>query len=61
VQVERQPHDAGELDKLETVAGMLGMEVPSLYFFDRTGFSKRLRQIDRERSGVHLVATSEMR
>ncbi len=53
-------HDAGELDKLQTVAQMLDLEDPPLYFFDRTGFSDRLRQIGRERSGVHLIGTSDM-
>jgi uncharacterized protein len=53
-------HDAGELDKLQTVAQMLDAQDPPLYFFDRTGFSERLRQIARERADVHLIATSEM-
>lgn len=53
-------HDAAELDKLQTVAQMLDAEDSPLYFFDRTGFSERLRQIARERADVHLIATSEM-
>lgn len=53
-------HDAAELDKLETIAQMLYATRPALYFFDRTGFSKRLREIDRERSDVHLVGTNEL-
>ncbi len=53
-------HDAGELDKLQTIARMLGVEDPPLYFFDRTGFSERLREIAAERSEVHLVTTGEM-
>ncbi len=53
-------HDAGELDKLQTVAQLLGIEAPPLYFFDRTGFSGRLRDIERERSDVHLVMTADM-
>lgn len=31
-----------------------------LHFFDRTGFSRRLRQVARERPDVHLVATADM-
>jgi uncharacterized protein len=54
------PHDAGELDKLQTIARLLDARAPSLYFFDRTGFSPRLRQIARERSDVHLVRTAEL-
>lgn len=53
-------HDAAELDKLETIAQMLGAARPSLYFFDRTGFSKRLREIGRERQDVHLIGTDEL-
>ncbi len=53
-------HDASELDKLQTIAQMLGVEDPALYFFDRTGFSGRLRQIASERPEVHLIATAEM-
>ncbi len=48
-------HDAAELDKLETVGQMLGVGSPALYFFDRTGFSERLREIERERSEVNLI------
>jgi hypothetical protein len=47
-------------DKLETVAQMLGIDVPPLYFFDRTGFSDRLREIARERPDVHLISTAEL-
>jgi AAA+ ATPase superfamily predicted ATPase len=53
-------HDAAELDKLQTVARILDVGEPPMYFFDRTGFSPRLRQIAAERSGVHLVATRDM-
>ena len=54
-------HGAGELDKLETVARMLDIDTPPLYFFDRTGFSPRLQQIARERPDVHLIMISDMR
>jgi len=54
------PHDAAELDKLQTVAQMLDIDLRPLYFFDRTGFSKRLHQIARERPDVHLLATTDM-
>lgn len=55
-------HDAGELDKLETIASMLDAEAPQLLFFDRTGFSPRLREIAAERGpeGVRLVPVSEL-
>jgi len=39
---------------------MLDVEQPALYFFDRTGFSQRLRELGRERADVHLVTTSQM-
>lgn len=59
-------HQAGELDKLETIAGLLARDdllarptVP-LLFFDRTGFSDRLREIERERDDVRLVLTSDL-
>jgi AAA+ ATPase superfamily predicted ATPase len=47
-------HDAGELDKLETVAELMGAVDPQLLFFDRSGFSPRLREIARER-GIDRV------
>lgn len=59
-------HQADELDKLETIAKMLDKEnllakpaVP-LLFFDRTGFSERLHEIDAERDDVRLIMTSEL-
>lgn len=59
-------HDAAELDKLEAVAGMLRKEellagdgVPFL-FFDRTGFSPRLREIAAQRADVRLITTGTM-
>jgi uncharacterized protein len=54
------PHDAAELDKLETVAKMLGATTAQLYFFDRTGFSPRLRQLARTRPEVHLVTSADI-
>jgi AAA+ ATPase superfamily predicted ATPase len=54
------PHDAAELDKLETVAEMLGATTAQLYFFDRTGFSPRLRQLARTRPDVHLVTSADI-
>ncbi|MDO8187907.1 ATP-binding protein [Conexibacter sp. JD483] len=54
-------HDAGELDKLETVATLMGADTaPPLYFFDRSGFSPRLRELARERDDVRLVTTAEL-
>jgi AAA+ ATPase superfamily predicted ATPase len=59
-------HDAEELDKLETIAGMLAKDnrlaaptVP-LLFFDRTGFSPRLRQLSTERDDLRLVSTIDL-
>jgi AAA+ ATPase superfamily predicted ATPase len=57
-------HDAEELDKLETIAGMLAKDdllatpVVPLLFFDRTGFSPRLREIAAERTNVQLISTA---
>ncbi len=48
-------HDAAELDKLETIRAELGAPDAGLYFFDRVGFSPRLRELERERDDVHLV------
>jgi AAA+ ATPase superfamily predicted ATPase len=57
----RRLHDAAELDKLETIAQLLEVEDrPALYFFDRTGFSKRLRELAHERADVRLVRTAEI-
>lgn len=53
-------HDAGELDKLETVRNELGAPTAQLYFFDRTDFSPRLREIDAERADVHLVRSDQL-
>lgn len=53
-------HDAAELDKLQTIARVLDAEEPPMYFFDRTGFSSRLRQLGRERADVHLIAAKAM-
>ncbi len=53
-------HPTAELDKLQTVSQMLDIDLPPLYFFDRTGFSERLHEIARERSGVHLITTTNM-
>jgi len=56
-------HDAGELDKLETVAALMGADaVPPLYFFDRSGFSPRLRELARERGddAVRLVTVADL-
>lgn len=56
----KNEHDAAELDKLETIAQLLEAGDTLLHFFDRTGFSRRLRQVARERPDVHLVATADM-
>jgi uncharacterized protein len=53
-------HDAAELDKLEVVRRELDAEGADLYFFDRVGFSPRLRQLAAERDDVHLVLAAEL-
>ncbi len=53
-------HDAGELDKLETIREELEAPDAALYFFDRVGFSPRLRQLAAERDDVHLVVAGDL-
>lgn len=53
-------HDAVELDKLHEIAGLLGVEAPRLYFFDRSGFSERLCEIGRKCQEVHLIGAAEL-
>lgn len=53
-------HDAGELDKLETIRSELGAPEAHLYFFDRVAFSPRLRELAAERGDVHLVLSEEL-
>ncbi|MDQ3725363.1 MAG: ATP-binding protein [Actinomycetota bacterium] len=53
-------HSAGELDKLETIRSELGADDADLYFFDRVGFSPRLRQLAEERDDVHLVLAEQL-
>jgi uncharacterized protein len=53
-------HDAGELDKLETIRAELGAPEADLYFFDRVDFSPRLRELVEERDDVHLIRTDQL-
>ncbi len=53
-------HDAGELDKLETIRKELDSPGAQLYFFDRTGFSPRLEELQAERDDVHLVLAQQL-
>lgn len=53
-------HDAGELDKLETIRSELGAGDAQLYFFDRVAFSPRLRELADERDDVHLVLAGQL-
>jgi AAA+ ATPase superfamily predicted ATPase len=53
-------HDAGELDKLETIRSELGAPAAHLYFFDRTGFSPRLEELRDARDDVHLVLAEQL-
>lgn len=53
-------HEAGELDKLETIREELEAPGAALYFFDRRGFSPRLHELASEREDVHLVLAREL-
>jgi AAA+ ATPase superfamily predicted ATPase len=55
-------HERGaeELDKLEIVREELGAPRARLFFFDRTGFSPRLRELAAEREDVRLVPAEEL-
>lgn len=53
-------HPAGELAKLETIRAELGAPEAQLYFFDRIGFSPRLRELEPERDDVRLVLAAEL-
>jgi AAA+ ATPase superfamily predicted ATPase len=57
---DRHVHEAGELDKLETIRKELDAPEAQLYFFDRIGFSPRLQELASERGDVHLVLASEL-
>lgn len=53
-------HEAGELDKLETIRAELGAPEARFYFFDRVAFSPRLRELEAEREDVHLVLADQL-
>ena len=53
-------HEAGELGKLETIREELEAPGAALYFFDRTGFSPRLRELAAERDDIHLVLAGDL-
>ena len=53
-------HGAAELDKLETIRQELDAPEVPLDFFDRVGFSSRLRQLAGERPDVRLVLIDEL-
>ncbi|HMI82354.1 MAG TPA: hypothetical protein VK480_11240, partial [Solirubrobacterales bacterium] len=53
-------HEAGELDKLETIRSELGAPGAHLYFFDRVAFSPRLQELAAERDDVHLVLSERL-
>jgi AAA+ ATPase superfamily predicted ATPase len=57
---DKHVHEAGELDKLETIRKELGAPGAHLYFFDRVDFSPRLQKLASEREDVHLVLASEL-
>jgi hypothetical protein len=52
-------HDTVELDKLEAIRDELGPTDADLYF-DRVGFSPRLRELADERNDVHLAFAAEL-
>jgi uncharacterized protein len=53
-------HGADELDKLETIREELEAPGADLYFFDRVGFSDRLRELADERGDVKLVLVDQL-
>ena len=53
-------HRAAELDKLERIREELGAPAAQLFFFDRVGFSPRLRELEAEREDIHLVLTEQL-
>jgi uncharacterized protein len=57
---DQHVHEAGELDKLETIRGKLEAPDAALYFFDRVGFSPRLQELASEREDVRLVLVDEL-
>lgn len=57
---DQHVHEAGELDKLETIRDELEAPDAALYFFDRVGFSPRLHELSSEREDVHLVLASDL-
>jgi AAA+ ATPase superfamily predicted ATPase len=57
---DKHEHDAGELDKLEMIREKLDAPDAALYFFDRGGFSPRLRELASQREDVHLVLAGDL-
>ena len=53
-------HGAEELGKLETIRAELKAPDARLYFFDRTAFSTRLRELEAERDDVRLVRAATL-
>lgn len=54
-------HEAGELNKLETIREELEAPNAGLYFFDRTGFAPRLQELAAERDDVRLVMAGDLK
>ncbi len=59
--ISNREHPTTELDKLETIRHELGVPEAALLFFDRVGFSKRLKELRRERDDVGLILVRDMR
>lgn len=53
-------HGAAELDKLETIRQRLDVPDACLYFFDRVGFSPRLRELAADRADIRLVLAEQL-
>lgn len=53
-------HPVEELKKLEIIAQLLETPAVPLYFFDRTGFSQSLRNLDGQRDDVHLIVLADL-
>jgi AAA+ ATPase superfamily predicted ATPase len=52
--------DEHPVEELETIAELLETPAAPLYFFDRTGFSQRLRELDAQRDDVHLIDLADL-
>jgi uncharacterized protein len=59
-EADGREHGATELDKLEVIRDELHAPGAQLYFFDRVGFSERLKELAAERDDIRLVLAAEL-